>query len=545
MTKYFRSVALSASLLVVLLGVFVTAPNSHVVEARLSLNVPTTARGGAALKVPEFKTSADIEKKLKNAKEKAAASAAKVKAAKSKALKQSTNSDGSTLSFPTSAVAGAVVMAGIEQAVKKIFVSKGITFPAQLASCLILLAALLVSGSVGQSVYEWLTPGTHLLTKWLPVFFVPGLAMLPLAPSVGSGVEVAKVLLVVGLGFIYSLFSVAFSVLFLRAADGKVATSNAATAKKMEKKGKSILAKVKSGTGTATPKAYSDATMGLLSHTTIISGIATLILPKLDMLPEDSSVLKLIQTFYYLSATCATYVWGARLPASFTSAVHPLITSTVLTCALLAGHGAVSGVDFMDMLKSYKVGGSINIDSGAGDILLYLLGPSVVSFAISMYSRKQLLADNILIVIASMLVSSVGGLFGTAAFARLIQLGGLTETGLIIRLSVLARNVTTALGLPITAALGGDLAIAAVVIVLTGIVGAQYGRRLLDAAGITDPVTRGLAVGCSGQGLGVSSMIPEEDAFPFAAIGMTLTAMSATTLVSIPAVKDLLVKICS
>lgn len=345
-----------------------------------------------------------------------------------------------------------------------------------------------------------------------------------------------------GLGFIYSLFSVAFSVLFLRAAEGKVATGNAATVKKLEQKGRSIVAKAKAGTP---PKAYSDATMGLLAHTTVVTGVATVILPLVGVIAKDSPILKSIQTLYYLAATCATYVWGARLPSDFTKAVHPLITSTVLTWALLAVHGAVSGADFMDMLKSYKVGGSITVDSGAGDILLYLLGPSVVSFAISMYSRKQLLADNFLIVIASMLVSSVGGLFATAAFARLILLGGMTETGLMVRLSVLARNVTTALGLPITAILGGDMSIAAVVIVLTGIVGAQYGRRLLDAAGITDPVTRGLAVGSSGQGLGVSSMIPEEDAFPFAAMAMVLTAMSATTLVSIPAVKDLLVNISS
>jgi hypothetical protein len=40
-------------------------------------------------------------------------------------------------------------------------------------------------------------------------------------------------------------------------------------------------------------------------------------------------------------------------------------------------------------------------------------------------------------------------------------------------------------------------------------------------------------------------MIPEPDAFPFSAIGMILTAVFATTLASIPAVKELLINIAT
>lgn len=197
------------------------------------------------------------------------------------------------------------------------------------------------------------------------------------------------------------------------------------------------------------------------------------------------------------------------------------------------------------MLKTYRAGTLDLTKTGAGDILLFLLGPSVVSFAISMYSRKELLQQNLPIVVASMFVSSVGALFGTAAFGRMIRLGGMSKNGLMIRLSMLARNVTTALAMPITSILGGDISIAVVVVVLTGIIGAQYGRRLLDAAGITDPVTRGLAVGSAAQGLGVSSMVAEADAFPFAAMAMVLTAICSTSLVSIPAVRDTLVGMSS
>ena len=92
------------------------------------------------------------------------------------------------------ATTGTIVLTLIERIVNKFFVQAGVKFPAQLGGCGILFAFLVISDAVvpgsGSSIFEYLTPGTTLLTKWLPVFFVPGLAMLPLAPSVGSGLEV-------------------------------------------------------------------------------------------------------------------------------------------------------------------------------------------------------------------------------------------------------------------------------------------------------------------------------------------------------------------
>ena len=89
------------------------------------------------------------------------------------------------------------------------------------------------------------------------------------------------------------------------------------------------------------------------------------------------------------------------------------------------------------------------------------------------------------------------------------------------------------------------MSIAASVVVLTGIFAATVGRGMLDAFKIDDPVSRGLGMGAAGQGLGVAAIMPEKEAFPFAAINMVLTAVCATGLVSIPAVKECLVNIVS
>ena len=93
-----------------------------------------------------------------------------------------------------SSIAGALVMACFEKIVKFGFAKGDIKFPSQLGACIILFVSLLltelVNPDLANSIFLALSPGAAFLAKWLPVFFVPGLAMLPLAPPIGSGMEV-------------------------------------------------------------------------------------------------------------------------------------------------------------------------------------------------------------------------------------------------------------------------------------------------------------------------------------------------------------------
>jgi putative effector of murein hydrolase len=338
---------------------------------------------------------------------------------------------------------------------------------------------------------------------------------------------------------------VALSALFLRAAQGKLAPTITTTTTTVSKKKVGITqqkgGKAPGASVTAAPlpaKPYSAETVSFLTKASVVAGAVSIAASR-----ANHDYATPLRTIFHTLSTLTAFVWSARLPSAFNKIVHPLVTGTALSLAVFQMTGQATGESFTAVLKTYKVGSLDLLKIGAGDLLLFLLGPSVVSFALAMYSRKQLLQENLLIVMTATLVSSAGGLFGTAAFVRAIQLGGRSSGAAMVRLSVLARNVTTALSMAIAAILGGDIPIAASVGVLTGIIGATYGRMVLDGMGITDPVTRGLAVGSSGQGLGVASMVSESDAMPFAAMAMVLTAISSTVLVSIPAVREPLMKL--
>jgi putative effector of murein hydrolase len=314
-------------------------------------------------------------------------------------------------------------------------------------------------------------------------------------------------------------------VVAVRSLQGKTPTtssSGAGTAPSSKKKGGSP---------------FTDQQWSISWKSALITSILSIVATNLHV-----AVATPLQMIFTLCLTVACYVGASRLPVSFNSVVHPLVTSSIAFLVLLRTLAAVNGQSFLDVLKTYKTG-SLNIrTAGAADYLFYILGPSVVSFAIAVYSRKTLLFQNLPMVLTAMIISSAGGLFATGAFVRLIQLGGETGNAALIRLSLLARNVTTALALPLTEMVGGNMSIAAAAVCLTGILGASYGIPLLNALGVKDPICRGLGIGSSAQGLGVASMAGEPDALPFASVAMVLTAVAATTLASIPSFRNALVQ---
>mmetsp|Transcript_23145 Transcript_23145/g.44079 ORF Transcript_23145/g.44079 Transcript_23145/m.44079 type:complete len:488 (-) Transcript_23145:31-1494(-) len=435
------------------------------------------------------------------------------------APKATKNSPVVTASSTQAAVGGVLALIAYQKVVAEIFKATKVKFPAMLGACMSLFAILLgtesVNPSLANSMFDKLTPGASLLAKWLPMFFVPALTLLPLSPPIGSGTEIAKVLLTVIVGWVFSLITTGFVVLFLRKAQGSLSSGS--------------VAKLPVTAG----KPFREETLSFFAKAFGITGVVSLIATRTGF-----EYAQPLQTVFITCFTVALYVFAARLPTEFVKLVHPLVTTSAGLSIMIRFWGFLTDQDYKNILRSYKVGSLSPLKTGSGDIMLFALGPSVVSFATAMYGRRALLKANFLVVSTAVSVASVGSLFGTAAFVRAISLGGK-----LIRLSMIPRCVTTALAMVVASMLGGDVSIAAAVVSMTGIIGATYARTVLDQLKITDPVTRGLAVGASSQGLGVASLAGEPDAFPFAAMAMVLCAIVSTTLVSVPAVKDAIIKL--
>lgn len=82
--------------------------------------------------------------------------------------------------------------------------------------------------------------------------------------------------------------------------------------------------------------------------------------------------------------------------------------------------------------------------------------------------------------------------------------------------------------------LGGIPSLTAVLVILTGIIGAITATPLLNALGLRDWRARGFAVGVAAHGIGTARAFQVNDlAGTFAGIGMALNALATTILVPV------------
>mmetsp|Transcript_10761 Transcript_10761/g.25641 ORF Transcript_10761/g.25641 Transcript_10761/m.25641 type:complete len:565 (+) Transcript_10761:201-1895(+) len=425
------------------------------------------------------------------------------------------------------AVASSSLFVMMNMIIQQFFRSQSITFPSSLAGCMALATSLLVTPNHA-SIYKVLSPGAKLLQKFLMVFLVPNLIVLPLCDGCGSITEVAKVFSIIFGGFLFSLFSTAGSVVAIR----QLSRSGTSIASMSDAEVPTAVAPA--APSAPKPKAFSDELVARTRYTAIASGLLAIVANTLG----NSAATPLL-TASMLASTVHNFCMGARWPKKVTKVLHPLVTCTVLTWVWAALLGTATSTTFLDMIRSYRVGGAMSLaTSGAGDVLTFLLGPAVVSLGVSIYERRQLIQQNWKEVVTSTGISVVGGLFGTAAMVRVLSIASAE-----LRLSLLPRNITSALAAAIAEIVGTNKSLAVSFAVITGLIGANWGASLLNAFGIKDPVARGLGIGSAAHGLGTAAFVDEKDAFPFAAISMALTAIFGTVFVSIPAVKRLAIQI--
>ena len=439
--------------------------------------------------------------------------------------------------FTIENVSGAIAFILLNKMFTKIFQACHIKFPAQLGGCMILFAVMSLIPSLGRIIFEALNPGAELMAKWIGVCFIGGAVMLPTAPSIPV-LELLKVVFLVILGGTFATcFSTAVVVWGIRTLLGSIqkdpAISNASNDQP------------KSMRSTAPPppppvpliSPFSTELLQLLLPASIITGGLMLGVQKFSN--NEQQLLPAINSIFLTLSTVAAFVWSIRLPASFNKKVHPIFTSTAIVWMILQVIAIMTGQSFFDVVATYKTE-----STGAGDILLGLLGPTVVSFSMAVYNRRELLWENLLVVVSGALISSFGTLFGTAALVRLVSLGG-KGGGSLLRLSTLARNVVPPLAVVICTEIGGNTSIQLAIVVATGILGATFARSWMDAAKVQDPVARGMGVGGCGLSLAAATMAPETEAFPFAILAFVLNAVFATIIVTIPALKEALIQLAT
>lgn len=163
------------------------------------------------------------------------------------------------------------------------------------------------------------------------------------------------------------------------------------------------------------------------------------------------------------------------------SLMNPLLISIVLVIGVLL----LTGVSY----EKYSAGASL---------VSYLLTPATVCLAVPLYQQVELLRRNAR---AVMLGIGAGVLSSLCSVLLLAVIFGLDHTAYV---TFLPKSITTAIGIGVSEELGGNVSVAVVAIIVTGVLGNVFAEKLLKLLRIHEPIARGIAIGCSSHALGTA-----------------------------------------
>lgn len=180
----------------------------------------------------------------------------------------------------------------------------------------------------------------------------------------------------------------------------------------------------------------------------------------------------------------------------------PLFNPLLIAAILVIGFLAIFDIDF----DTYNKGGQfINI----------FLGPATIVLAVPLYKNLPLLKKNFLPIFTGILVGSLVSILSVVSIAVFM---GLDKT---ITVSLMAKSVTTPIGIEITNSLGGVSSITVLAIVLSGIIGAVVGPTIFKVLKISNPIAKGVSLGTASHAVGTSKALE---------IGETEGAMSSLSI---------------
>ena len=158
----------------------------------------------------------------------------------------------------------------------------------------------------------------------------------------------------------------------------------------------------------------------------------------------------------------------------------------------------------------------------------FMLGPTTVALAIPLYRQWDALKRHPVALAVSLLTGSLTAVVSAIFIAKL---GGVGNQALI---SIAPKSVTTPVAMGISETLGGLPSLTAVVVILTGILGASIGPWLLDKLRITNPMAMGLAMGTASHGIGTGRAIYMGDvAAAFSGLAMGLNGVATAILLPV------------
>ena len=213
--------------------------------------------------------------------------------------------------------------------------------------------------------------------------------------------------------------------------------------------------------------------------------------------------------YFLLALTFGIYA-GARLLQKRTGwiLINPILVSIALIILFLIG--------FNIPYETYQE---------SGKMIEFWLKPAVVALGVPLYLQLSQIKKLLVPILLSQMVGCVVGIISVVITAQLL---GASH---VVVISLAAKSVTTPIAMEVTQAVGGIPSLTAAIVVITGLIGAVTGFKVMTVGRVNNPMARGLSLGAASHALGTSAAM-ERDPFvgAYASLGLTLNGILTALL---------------
>ena len=192
--------------------------------------------------------------------------------------------------------------------------------------------------------------------------------------------------------------------------------------------------------------------------------------------------------------------------------LHPLLNPVLIAVVLVVSFLLFTRTSYQDYFDGAQ-------------FVHFLLGPATVALAIPLYRQFDRVKQSAFAIFVSIIAGSITAMLSAVGIGYLLS----ASTNTLISLA--PKSVTAPVAMGISEQLGGLPSLTAVLVIITGILGAMIGPLVLNLIGVKDMAARGLAMGTSSHGIGTARALQvSELAGAFSGLAMGLNALATAIL---------------
>src|SRR6056297_590054 len=212
----------------------------------------------------------------------------------------------------------------------------------------------------------------------------------------------------------------------------------------------------------------------------------------------------------WLTATILAYLAADAIARRLNN--HPLANPVILSVLIIAPVLWVTKTEYATYFEGAQ-------------FIHFLLGPATIALALPLWDNRETISTSVAPILLAGSVTAAGSAI------LLAQAFGLSTE---VILSLAPKSTTAPVALGISEAVGGLPALTAVLVILTGIIGAVIVTPLMTVLRIKDWRARGFSVGLASHGIGTARAFQvNPTAGAYAGIAMALNALLTSLILPV------------